>query len=720
MLIMRTNILLKTHKNYLLILLVNLFFLLGYSQEINRDSLWTVWNNVKQSNIVRANAIITIMGNTLKDTDSMLYFSELAYDFAKTNGLKKQMAIALEYKGVYFFTNKDYNAAKLNFEKSLILYDELGTKEKESALNILVLIARTSYIQNDYEEAIKNCKSALDISKELNDKTTILQCLNNLGVIYVAQGNNFKASEYYFLSLKIAEELGVKKDIALSYNNIGATYSRQGDVDKALEYYLLALGIRNEIGDNIVSTSVNIGDIYLRKKDYNKALEYLFSALKSARKSQMPHALSTIGDVYLQMGDYTEALDYLNRSLSISEEIDNKKLISRSFYLLGSVYLKQRNYAKAIENAKKSLHISQEIDFLQGSVEASFILYTAKKNEGRYKNALEMYELYTKMKDSIKNEKNQRELINQEYKYEYGKIKLADSIAFVQQQKIDKLAFEVKLGKEKNLQYILYGGISFLLIIGGVLYFNFLRKKKMNLILKKSSNELKELNYKLKFFTSVVAHDLRSPIISFKALTEKLIEEYKNVVTDKDLYLLNLASQKMSNLSNMIKELLLFYSLEDKEIKLEETQIHLESLLDTIKSELETTYNKKISLNINNEIKKLVVNKNLIYQLFTNLISNSVKYAKPDTPLEISIKAKKITESTYEFCVSDNGVGIPDSFKAIAFDLFTRVNISNKLSHGLGLPICKNIVNYYNGKIWAEDNPNSGASVYFKLQSNRA
>lgn len=237
----------------------------------------------------------------------------------------------------------------------------------------------------------------------------------------------------------------------------------------------------------------------------------------------------------------------------------------------------------------------------------------------------------------------------------------------------------------------------------------------LNKHLQANFDGLKLMNKNLKLFTRAAAHDLRSPIVSFKAIIDKLIYKYNNVIDEKDLSLLKKCNNKINNLTQMVGGLLQFYSLENKNIKLHTETINVNEIIKSVKEGLEIETNKKIKINYEN-LPSININKALFFDLITNLIKNAFKYSKPNEELIINISAKNKQNNTYQFCFEDNGIGIEDENKELVFNLFTRINKSKISGNGFGLPICEKIVSFYNGKIWVENNKYNGASVLFTIK----
>jgi len=141
----------------------------------NLDSLWTVWNDESQADTNRLKAIheIAKYGYLHTHPDSAFYFAQLQYDYAKSKGLKKQMAGALNTQGYSFWIQGDTSAIDY-YARSLPIWEEIG------------------------------------------DKEGIAGTLNNIGLIYHVQGNYASAIDYYTRCLSIREEIGDQKGIASS------------------------------------------------------------------------------------------------------------------------------------------------------------------------------------------------------------------------------------------------------------------------------------------------------------------------------------------------------------------------------------------------------------------------------------------------------------------------------------------------------------------------
>ena len=130
---------------------------------------------------------------------------------------------------------------------------------------------------------------------------------------------------------------------------------------------------------------------------------------------------------------------YYRRGLTITEEINDQQGIVAILTGIGRVNMAIGQYDIATSYCTRAFSIAQEIGYPQGIRGATSALYEIYKATNNSSKALEMYELHVEAKDSIESEENQRELIRQEYKYEYEKMAIADSVAFAKQQELASL-----------------------------------------------------------------------------------------------------------------------------------------------------------------------------------------------------------------------------------------------------------------------------------------
>lgn len=243
------------------------------------------------------------------------------------------------------------------------------------------------------------------------------------------------------------------------------------------------------------------------------------------------------------------------------------------------------------------------------------------------------------------------------------------------------------------------------------------------------NRELERSNKELMAFNYVASHDLQEPLRKIQTFISRLADkEAENLSETGNEYLkrITAASDRMRNL---IDDLLQF-SRSNKAEKEYET-VDLNTLLENSKQELSSIIEDKKAVIISDTLPVLNVIPFQIQQLFTNIIGNSMKYAKEGIPPQIFITAKKVkasdeellsknpNESYYKISITDNGIGFEQEYADKIFILFNRLHNKNEYDGtGIGLAICKKIVENHKGYIFAKGEPNIGAVFTFYLPTN--
>jgi tetratricopeptide (TPR) repeat protein/class 3 adenylate cyclase len=463
---------------------------------------------------------------------AMMYYTQ-SLQIKEELGNKKGIASSLNNIGLIYYEQGDYSKAMAHYTQSLQIKEELGDKTGiASSLNNIGLIY---YEQGDYSKAIGYYTQSLKIEEILGNKNGSASSFNNIGLIYYEQGDYAKAMANYTQSLQIHEELGDKTGIANALNNVGLIYKRQGDYSKAMANYTQSLQIKEELGDKngIANSLKNIGLIYKSQGDNTKAMAYYTQSLKIeeelGNKTGIARSHNNIGNIYYEQGDYSKAIGYYTQSLQIKEELGDKNGIARSHNNIGNIYHDQGYYTKAINHSQRALILAQKVGNLTTINDVSESLYKSYKAIGKTDEALKMYELHITSRDSLESETNQKEVIRLEYKYAYEKEALADSIQFVQQQKV----IQAELKAQKQQSYFLFTGLGLALLLGG---FIFRQKRKVELEKGKSEKLLlnilpKETAVELKEKGSVAAKSypmasvLFTDFKGFTSISEKMTPE---------------------------------------------------------------------------------------------------------------------------------------------------------------------------------------------------
>lgn len=236
--------------------------------------------------------------------------------------------------------------------------------------------------------------------------------------------------------------------------------------------------------------------------------------------------------------------------------------------------------------------------------------------------------------------------------------------------------------------------------------------------LRETNKDLEYANKELEEFSSIASHDLQEPVRtvkSFLVLIEKKLSDPNCNIEELKLYI-----QKALKANNRMRELILnllqYAQLSKQEVSWDEINVNelIGEVFQNLKSTIDST-GATITVIVESEIIK--GDKIQLMQLVQNLVTNSLKFVDDKKP-EIKIRCSKELDYV-KFSVSDNGIGISKDSQGKIFDIFRREHTAKQYAGtGIGLAICKKIVDRHHGKIWLDSEPGKGTTFYFTLRDN--
>lgn len=229
--------------------------------------------------------------------------------------------------------------------------------------------------------------------------------------------------------------------------------------------------------------------------------------------------------------------------------------------------------------------------------------------------------------------------------------------------------------------------------------------------LEDSLKKLEEKNKELEKFAYIASHDLKEPLRMIRNFVELLSKKYGGELDEKAQQYIRFAVDGANRMTLLIDELLEYSRV--GRIHNEQESVNLNQLLDEIVKDFPTSSKIRISIDPLPEVKAVPVSMKL---LFRNLISNGLKYQSGESKPKIDVSVKDEGEF-WKFAVKDNGIGIDKDDYDVIFQLFKRLHGSNEYSgSGMGLAICKKIVEQHGGTIWVESEPGSGSVFSFTIK----
>ncbi len=226
------------------------------------------------------------------------------------------------------------------------------------------------------------------------------------------------------------------------------------------------------------------------------------------------------------------------------------------------------------------------------------------------------------------------------------------------------------------------------------------------------SQELNRSNKELEEYAYVASHDLKEPLHVVSSFVYLLEKRFQPKLDEHDRQYLKFIKEGVGQAQRLIKDLLEYSCIgREKLYEVVDTASVVTEVLANLKTIIE---NEKATITCGS-MPRIIANYFEIVQLFQNLIINAVKY-KSRKPLEIQINAR-FENDKWIFSIKDNGIGIDSQYKDRIFDMFQRLHGKNEYSGtGIGLAICKKIVESHGGRIWFESVLGEGSVFYFTFK----
>jgi len=241
--------------------------------------------------------------------------------------------------------------------------------------------------------------------------------------------------------------------------------------------------------------------------------------------------------------------------------------------------------------------------------------------------------------------------------------------------------------------------------------------------------KLKELDQLKDTFLSTVSHELRTPLTSIKSFSEILLTYDEDRETQKEF--LNIIKEESDRLTRLINDFLDLSKIESGRMQWETVEL---SVADVIKTAINATQalasqaNLAVKVGISPKLPTITSDKDRLVQVVTNLLSNAIKFTPQGGRIEVKAQMRQSDDSKKKpdvvvVSVTDSGIGIdPKDHKGV-FEKFKQVGdtLTDKpKGTGLGLPICKEIVEHFGGKLWVESQLGKGSTFLFTLPLTQA
>ncbi len=609
----------------------------------------------------------------------------------------------------------------------------IDSNDKEQHERGLLLLAETYNFRGvtksnmgNYDEALQLHREALKIYREIGDERGIGDTYTDMAYAYRLNGQYTEALDYNLKNMEICKKTGFLHGLGQAYGNIGIIYYYQEDYDKALEYYEkhYIVGKQNNNGYEQLIALNNMGEVYDKCGDFEKSISLYREAVQIADSLgslyQAAYILGNIGQAEQKRFNYEKARTYYEQSLSIREKIDDKEGIAIMYNRLASLHLSQNEFTKSIDFSKQGFSIAKEYHIPVEMKKACENLYRAFEKKGDFEEAFHYHKQFKAWSDSVFKSARNNEIAEIEIKYKTREKEQQISL-LTEQDKIRIL----ELKRARLLGVFLSITAALVLFIAVLYYRRYQFKSRMNNQLEilnarllESQNHLRELNITKDRFFSILAHDLKSPLLSFRTITTSLSENIDRVPPDQLAHYIGEMKHSAAVLVDLFNNLLAWAMSQTKRIDFRPEPIVLNEIIQEVIALYAGTINHK-KINIEWSLEKndrIFADRNMLATLIRNLVSNAVKFTPPEGSIGIvTLKIGKYCK----FVISDTGPGLSfdDQKKLFRIDVANReIGVHENKGSGLGLILCKEFVEKNGGEIGVASEPGRGCSFWFTLK----
>jgi len=529
------------------------------------------------------------------------------------------------------------------------------------------------WINGTNEEAFNLAQQALSTVNAEEQPLLAARINKTMGMIFYYKGIYLKSQEYYLNALRLMEAFPKKNDyiieeLARTYYGLAILHDlsqfdelKKMYLGKALEYAL-------QSGDKgTISRCYNAFAVYYAKrKEFEIALNYyqksLDLALEIGEKNMLAVCYNNLGSTHVELKEFEKGLEYLNQALQLKKDTGKPNAIGFTHIHIGKAYFDWGKYREALEN------------FLEAE---KLILSAGTKHEIHT-----CYDYISKIFSALNDFESAYEYLKKfiEISKENQNFDKAAAILDAQTKfELDKKEKEAELLRQKNAEIERY------------------------------AYRLESSNRELKQFAHIASHDLKEPLRMVGSYVSLLEKKLKGRLSEDEAIYMDFVLDGTKRMYSLINDI-----LEISKINVEShfREVNLNLVVYEVIQNLAPETRSKADILVQSSLPVIEADRTQMLQLFQNLISNAIKYNKSEKArVEITCKNHR---GAHEISIEDNGIGIPAEYREKVFVIFQRLHSRNEFSGtGIGLAICKKIIDNMNGKIWVEKSALGGSAFKF-------
>ena len=560
----------------------------------------------------------------------------------------------------------------------------------------LLMSISNALVKKDTQKSLQYALACKDFYEREGHDLELGLTLNNIGEIYREQFKEYHMAEKHYrkaIGINLKNEFNA--GLAANYLNMAINYSEIDQIDSSLKYIDLSLTLRSSMGDigGMAIVYNSLGRINLFNGNPEAAKKAFFQTIKISEEHAIYPGLyygnRGLGETYFQMGSNTLAKKYYTRSLQVAKHLKAETLIADSY----------------------------------------ISLYEIEKEDGNFKAALNYFETYSALADSLGMKEKESDLAELKTLYETDLANKENMIL-----KADQLSQSAEIKQQRLTAIGLWVGLGLVLFITSILFIGYIRRSKMlkkeatlhqklqsqHQTLQHQKEELKDLNELKSSILSVLGHDLRAPLTSISSLVSLMNsgdlkqEEFVNLTQHLD------QETKAGLIS--LQNILMWSQGKAVSAKPEIEDLSVSLIVDEcLKNNRREIENKALRISTQWDYARIIsADKNQFQSIVFNLLSNAIKFSPKGE--KIVLQTLKDSEGIH-FSVSNAG-------EPISEELNESINGGTKITSnrgtlgekgtGIGLRIVSDFAKLHGGYLKLQTNADgrNEAVVFFPFRSS--
>lgn len=581
------------------------------------------------------------------------------------------------------------------------------------------------YFLGEYRQAMEAYRRTLDLAESIGDSLHTANALNNIGVLYFVWGEHDVAIEFYMRALAIQEQLGDRAGLGRAYNNVAAVLQTAGERDSALDYFRRSLAIYEEVGDlGLQAGSLNnIGLLHSERQEYGQAMAAYERALEFGQQlGDMQHAaltLNNMGMVLEARGDLGGALARYQESLRMREDLEDQQGALVCRHNIGVVQSLQGRHEIALDNLRRALADARRLEVLELERDALENLALALERAGQPGEALQIFQDYKAADDRLRDQERTRQLLAAQTRHE---VDLKD-------REIEVLRKDKEIEQSRRNALAVGAVLSLLIIVLLFQRYRFQKRtadeiRRANEALRQAHGELEaaaraELTHVARVATmgelaAAFAHELNQPLAAIQA-NARAGRNYLHAPApdpgevdgalddiDEDA---GRAQEIIANLRRLMRK---------GEIRREPVQpaAMVADALRVIEPECRRQ-GVRVQARLDDGLPAVLGDRVQLQQVVLNLVQNAATaLAGSDAKAPTIVVAAVRDDDAVVVSVRDGGPPITDE---VFDDMFEPFFTTRPRGLGMGLAICRTIIEAHGGELTARRNEGTGLTVGFRV-----